>query len=87
VSSLASPEGEGGKDEVPVPYRERVEDLRRLLVAQGSLGLLLIDTSALAQVEHQYGTSAFEKVMAMARDLVVETPSSSSSPRSGAMGG
>ncbi|HSD27125.1 MAG TPA: EAL domain-containing protein [Vicinamibacteria bacterium] len=67
-----SSEGEGRRDGVPVPYRERVEDLRRVLVAQGSLGLLLIDTSALAQVEHQYGTSAFEKVMAMARDLVVE---------------
>jgi EAL domain-containing protein (putative c-di-GMP-specific phosphodiesterase class I) len=49
-----------------------VEDLRRVLVAQGSLGLLLIDTSALAQVEHQYGTTAFQKVMAMARDLVLE---------------
>jgi EAL domain-containing protein (putative c-di-GMP-specific phosphodiesterase class I) len=72
VTPAPSPDGEGRKDEVPVPYRERVEDLRRVLVAQGSLGLLLIDTSALAQVEHQYGTSAFEKVMAMARDLVVE---------------
>ena len=33
------------------PYRDRVEDLRRVLVQQGSLGLLLIDTSALAQIE------------------------------------
>lgn len=56
----------------PVPYRERVEELRQILVQQGSLGLLLIDTSALAQIEHQYGSSAFEKVMAMARDLVLE---------------
>ncbi len=72
MTSPASPDGEGRRDELTVPYRERVEDLRRVLVAQGSLGLLLIDTSALAQVEHQYGTSAFEKVMAMARDLVVE---------------
>jgi EAL domain-containing protein (putative c-di-GMP-specific phosphodiesterase class I) len=72
VSTLTSPEGEGGRNDAPVPYRERVEDLRHVLVAQGSLGLLLIDTSALAQVEHQYGTSAFEKVTAMARDLVVE---------------
>jgi EAL domain-containing protein (putative c-di-GMP-specific phosphodiesterase class I) len=54
------------------PYRDRVEDLRRVLVQQGSLGLLLIDTSALAQIEHQYGSSAFSKVMAMARDLVLE---------------
>ncbi|RPH46687.1 MAG: EAL domain-containing protein, partial [Planctomycetota bacterium] len=57
---------------VPVPYRDRVEDLRRVLVAHGCLGLLLIDTSALAQVEHQYGTTAFQKVMAMARELVLE---------------
>lgn len=54
------------------PYRDRVEDLRRVLVQQGSLGLLLIDTSALAQIEHQYGSSAFAKVMSMARDLVLE---------------
>ena len=54
------------------PYRERVEELRQVLVEQGSLGLLLIDTSPLAQIEHQYGTSAFEKVMDMARDLVAE---------------
>jgi EAL domain-containing protein (putative c-di-GMP-specific phosphodiesterase class I) len=62
----------GHLDEAPVPYRERVEDLRQVLVNQGSLGLLLIDTSSLAQIEHQYGTSAFEKVMGMARDLVLE---------------
>jgi EAL domain-containing protein (putative c-di-GMP-specific phosphodiesterase class I) len=52
------------------PYRDRVEDLRSVLVHQGCLGLLLIDTSALAQIEHQYGSSAFAKVMGMARDLV-----------------
>jgi len=56
----------------PVPYRERVEDLRQVLAQQGSLGLLLIDTSTLAQIEHQYGTAVFEKVMGMARDLVLE---------------
>jgi EAL domain-containing protein (putative c-di-GMP-specific phosphodiesterase class I) len=43
-----------------------------VLVAQGCLGLLLIDTSSLAQIEHQYGSSAFAKVMGMARDLVFE---------------
>ncbi len=43
-----------------------------MLAHHGSLGLLLIDTSSLAQIEHQYGTSAFEKVMGMARDLVLE---------------
>ncbi len=54
------------------PYRDRVEDLRRVLVQQQCLGLLLIDTSGLAQIEHQYGSSAFGKVMGMARDLVFE---------------
>ena len=54
------------------PYRERVEDLRQVLLQQGSLGLLLIDVSALAQIEHQYGSAAFGRVMAMARDLVLE---------------
>ena len=63
---------DGGAREMPPPYRERIEDLREILVAHGSLGLLLVDMSSLAQVELQYGTSAFEKVMDMARDLVLE---------------
>jgi len=54
------------------PYLERLEELRQVLVQQGSLGLLLIDVSALAQIEHQYGSGAFGRVMAMARDLVLE---------------
>ena len=54
------------------PYRERVPELRNVLLQQGSLGLLLIDVQPLAQIEHQYGSSAFERVMAMARDLVME---------------
>ncbi|MCG6924504.1 MAG: EAL domain-containing protein [Acidobacteria bacterium] len=54
------------------PYRERVEELRQVLLQQGSLGLLLIDVSALSQIEHQYGSTAFGRVMAMARDLVLE---------------
>ena len=70
--TLASLSAEGPAGAVPVPYRERVEELRRVLVQQGSLGLLLIDTSSLAEIEHQYGTSAFEKVMGMARDMVLE---------------
>lgn len=62
----------GPAGDAPVPYRERTKELRQVLVQQGSLGLLLIDTSSLAQIEHQYGTSAFGKVMGMARDLVLE---------------
>jgi EAL domain-containing protein (putative c-di-GMP-specific phosphodiesterase class I) len=72
VTPAIRPDGEGHLLDAPVPYRERVEDLRQVLVHHGSLGLLLIDTSSLAQIEHQYGTSAFDKVMGMARDLVLE---------------
>ncbi len=54
-----------------LPYRAHLETLREILSRQGSLGLLLIDTSSLAQIEHQYGTSAFEKVMLTARELVL----------------
>ncbi len=53
------------------PYRAYVETLAEILSLQGSLGLLLIDTSSLAQIEHQYGTSAFEKVMQTARELAL----------------
>ncbi len=67
-----SPAREGaGTRELPVAYRERLPELREILLREGSLGLLLIDTSALAQIEHQYGSSAFERVMQMARELVL----------------
>ncbi len=55
-----------------LPYRERIQELRQTLVHSGSLGLLLIDASELAQVEHDYGSKAFEKVLSMATELVLE---------------
>jgi len=55
-----------------IPYRDRLADLRRVLREQGSLGLLLIDVSELAQVEHDYGSKAFEKVLSLATELVLE---------------
>ena len=54
------------------PYRERITELREMLLQQGSLALLLIDASELAQVEHDYGSKAFEKVLSMTTELVVE---------------
>lgn len=53
-------------------YRERLDELTRMLRQQGSLALLLVDASELAQVEHDYGSKAFEKVLSMATELVVE---------------
>jgi EAL domain-containing protein (putative c-di-GMP-specific phosphodiesterase class I) len=55
-----------------LPYRERLPELREALVQQGSLGLLLIDASDLTQVEHDYGSKAFEKVLSTATELVIE---------------
>ncbi len=55
-----------------IPYRERIGDLRKVLKDNGSLGLLLVDVSELAQVEHDYGSKAFEKVLSMATELVLE---------------
>ena len=70
--TTSSPISGGEQRQDPLPYRERVADLRQVLLEQGSLGLLLIDVSAVAQIEHQYGSSSFERVMGMARDLVLE---------------
>jgi len=56
----------------PIPYRERLADLRDILTLQGSLGVLLIDISELASVENHYGSTAFQKVLGMARDLLME---------------
>ena len=55
-----------------LPYRERIQELRQVLVQHGNLGLLLIDGSELAQVERDYGSRAFEKVLSMATELVLE---------------
>jgi EAL domain-containing protein (putative c-di-GMP-specific phosphodiesterase class I) len=55
-----------------IPYRERIETLREMLLAQGNLALLLVDASGLAQVERDYGSRAFQQVLAMASALVLE---------------
>ena len=55
-----------------LPYRESLGPLCEILERHGSLGLLLVDVSQLAQVERDYGSRAFEKVLGLARDLVLE---------------
>lgn len=55
-----------------LPYRERLDELFVILRNQGSLAVLLIDLSQLSQVEHDYGSKAFEKVLSAATDLVLE---------------
>lgn len=55
-----------------LPYRKRLDELLRILARQGSLGVVLIDLSQLSQVEHDYGSKAFEKVLAAATALIVK---------------
>jgi EAL domain-containing protein (putative c-di-GMP-specific phosphodiesterase class I)/GGDEF domain-containing protein len=54
------------------PYRERLEELLLSLVRHGSLGVLLIDLSQLSQVEHDYGSKAYEKVLEAATQLFLD---------------
>ena len=53
-------------------YHERHADLIEQLRDQGNLGLILIDASELAQVEHDYGSKAFHQVLSMVSGLVGE---------------
>jgi len=53
-------------------YRERLDELTEQLREHGHLALVLIDASELAQVEHDYGSKAFERVLSMVSQLVDE---------------
>jgi len=55
--------------EIPT-YHERLADLTEQLREQGHLALALVDASELAQVEHDYGSRAFEQVLTMVSGLV-----------------
>jgi EAL domain-containing protein (putative c-di-GMP-specific phosphodiesterase class I) len=44
------------------PYHERLPDLERELTERGSLGVLVLDASPLAAIEHEYGAAAYEEV-------------------------
>jgi len=53
-------------------YHEQVVPLTEQLRLQGHLALVLIDASELAQVEHDYGSRAFEQVLSTVSGLVSE---------------
>jgi EAL domain-containing protein (putative c-di-GMP-specific phosphodiesterase class I) len=52
-------------------YHECLDALTEQLRDEGYLALVLIDVSDLAQVEHDYGSRAFERVLTIVTDLVV----------------
>jgi EAL domain-containing protein (putative c-di-GMP-specific phosphodiesterase class I) len=55
--------------EIPT-YHERLSQLTDQLRETGHLALVLIDASELAQVEHDYGSQAFEQVLSKLSELV-----------------
>ena len=57
--------------EIPT-YHERLVHLTEQVREHGHLGLVLIDASELAQVEHDYGSRAFEQVLSAVSGLVSE---------------
>jgi EAL domain-containing protein (putative c-di-GMP-specific phosphodiesterase class I) len=64
-------EGSALYSEIPT-YHERLAALTDQLRDEGHLALVLIDASELAQVEHDYGSRAFEQVLSMMSALVSE---------------
>jgi EAL domain-containing protein (putative c-di-GMP-specific phosphodiesterase class I) len=57
--------------EIPT-YHERLDALADQLREQGHLALVLVDASELAQVEHDYGSRAFEQVLTTVSGFVDE---------------
>ncbi len=55
--------------EIPT-YREQLGELTEQLQEHGHLGLVLVDASKLAQVEHDYGSKAFDEVLALTTEMV-----------------
>jgi EAL domain-containing protein (putative c-di-GMP-specific phosphodiesterase class I) len=57
--------------EIPT-YREQLDELTEQLRDRGYLALVLVDASELAQVEHDYGSKAFQQVLSVVTSLVLE---------------
>ena len=53
-------------------YRDKLTELSDQLRIEGHLGLLLVDVRQLAQVEHDYGSKAFEQVLSMVTELITD---------------
>ena len=55
-----------------LPYRDRLDEILLLLARHGSMAVLLIDISQLSQVEHDYGSRAYENVLGTAGQLFLD---------------
>jgi hypothetical protein len=57
----------------PVPcYRDRMDAIREMLVANRCLAVLFIDASHLAHIEHDYGNGIYEQVRDILQNLILE---------------
>ena len=57
--------------EIPT-YRDQLGELTEQLQAHGHLALVLVDASKLAQVEHDFGSKAFDEVLSLATAMVTD---------------
>ena len=53
-------------------YRDALPEISAQLAERGSLGLLLIDASSFAVVEHEYGGAAFDEVRRRAFNVLLD---------------
>ncbi|HEV7499644.1 MAG TPA: hypothetical protein VGQ33_06550, partial [Vicinamibacteria bacterium] len=44
------------------PYHDRIPELAAELAERGCLGTIVLDTSALASIEDEYGSDAYDEV-------------------------
>jgi EAL domain-containing protein (putative c-di-GMP-specific phosphodiesterase class I) len=60
-----------GSPAVPC-YRDRMDEIREMLVANRCLAVLFIDASHLAHIEHDYGGGIYEQVRDILQNLILE---------------
>src|SRR5262245_29389141 len=53
-------------------YRDRMDEIREMLVSNRCLAVLFIDASQLAHIEHDYGNGVYEQVRDILQNLILE---------------
>jgi len=53
-------------------YREKFDEIKKMLVDNKSLALLYIDASRLSQIEHDYGSQIYEEVLQLVTKLILD---------------
>lgn len=53
-------------------YREKFDEIKKMLVVNRSMALLYIDASKLSQIEHDYGSQIYEEVLQLVTKLILD---------------